>query len=120
MKIVIASDSFKGSLTSEDTITLLAKAAETVVLHAVQQSLSSLIDDDTVKCPNISVQFMQSEAEPKQIGHIIHSILPAAFTSALSQALAAPVNELPLQTDSLYKLREAYEISRHNETEDER
>ena len=65
-----------------------------------------LVDGDPVfsPAPAVSVQFTQSDDEPKQIGHLVFSILPAAYTSALSQALASTVNSLPLKTDSLFKI----------------
>ncbi len=82
------------------------KAAENAVKTSIQKTLALLMDDDTLTCPDVSVQFLQSESEPKQIGHIIASILPAAFTSALSQALTKTVSKLPLQTDTLFKIYE--------------
>ena len=93
------------------------KAAENAVYRSIQRCLTTLVDDDSLKCNAISVQFMQSEDEPKQIGHLIYSILPAAYTAALSQAIAAPVTELPLQTDSLYKIYEEAKISKKQNEE---
>lgn len=85
---------------------LSPKTAESAVYRSIQRCLKVLVDDDIVKCPAVSVQFMQSEEEPKQIGHLIYSMLPSAFASALAQALAFPVTKLPLQTDSIYKIME--------------
>ncbi|WP_294428111.1 xanthine dehydrogenase family protein [uncultured Treponema sp.] len=90
---------------------LSPKAAENSVYRAIQRCLSTLVDEDTLKCPSISVQFTKSEEEPKQIGHLVYSMLPAAYTSALSQALAVTVSEVPLQSDSLFKIMEPHELS---------
>ena len=82
------------------------KAAEKSVASAVQRCLSMLVENEFLQCPVITVNFTQSEEEPKQIGRLVYSMLPAAYTSALSQALAVRVGELPLKCDSLYKLYE--------------
>lgn len=90
------------------------KAAENIVHRSISRCLSSLVRDESLKCPSISVQFTQSEEEPKQIGGLIYSILPAAYASALSQAIALTVNKLPLRTDSLYKIKKESENKREN------
>ncbi len=85
---------------------LHVKAAENVIKTSIQKTLALLMEEEVLKCPEISVQFVQSEEEPKQIGHIVASILPPAFTAALSQALTDTVTSLPLKTDSLFKIYE--------------
>ena len=95
------------------------KAAENAVHRAIQHCLASLVGEETLRCPTVSVQFTQSEEEPKQIGSLIYSMLPAAYASALSQAIAVTVSEMPLQTDSLYKIREQHENAKRPATEDE-
>ncbi|MCR4821254.1 MAG: molybdopterin-dependent oxidoreductase [Treponema sp.] len=86
-----------------------SKAAESTIRSSIQKCLDSLVIGESVKCPSISVNFAQSTEEPKQIGNIIYSILPAAYVSAISQALNVSVTELPLATDSLYKIKETHE-----------
>jgi CO/xanthine dehydrogenase Mo-binding subunit len=83
---------------------LSTKAAETSIKLSIQQTLARLVEDESVKCDKVNVQFIQSDSDPKQIGDLIPSILPAAYTSALSQALASTVTMLPLKTDSLYEI----------------
>ena len=56
--------------------------------------------------PAISIQFIQSEDEPKQLGDIAASLLPAAYCSALSQAVGETITNMPVQTDTVYKLTE--------------
>lgn len=96
---------------------LAPKAAENSVYRSIQRCLSTLVEEDPLTCPDISIKFMQSDEEPKQIGHLVYSILPAAYTSALSQALAVTVRSLPLQTDSLFKIRENFELAKLKKSE---
>ncbi len=83
-----------------------SKTAESSIKKSIRQALSSLVENSDVPCKNITVQFVQSEDEPKQIGEIALSLLPAAYTAALSQALASTVSTLPLKNDSLFKISE--------------
>lgn len=89
------------------------KAAESTIKSTIQQTLQEIIDNDVIRCPNIRVQFIQSSDESKQIDGVVRAVLPAAFTAALSQALATTVNHLPIQIDTLYtlsqKAKEAFE-----------
>lgn len=96
------------------------KAAENAIHRKIQHCLASLVDGDALKCPVITVQFTQSEEEPKQIGGLIYSILPAAYASALSQAVASTVEKLPLKTESLFTLIERHENSIKNASEEEK
>ena len=96
------------------------KAAENAVNRAIERCLASLVEGDSLKCPAVSVQFMQSEEEPKQIGRLIYSLLPAAYTSALSQAVAVTVPCLPLETDSLFKYAENNKTAENSAAEDEK
>ena len=94
------------------------KAAENAVNCSIQSCLASLVTGDRLSCKKISVQFMQSEDEPKQIGNLVYSLLPAAYTAALSQALAVQVSSLPLKTDTLYWLSRTNENTRKTESEE--
>ena len=62
-----------------------------------------MIRDETIDCTNISLRFIQSSAEPKQIHGLVQNILPAAISSALSQALANIISDVPLQPETLFK-----------------
>ena len=94
------------------------KAAENAIYRGIQRTLSLLVEDDSLSCPTVSVQFTQSEEEPKQIGHLVYSILPAAYTAALSQALSSTVSSLPLKTDSIFRTIEKSENTRLTVLED--
>lgn len=74
---------------------LSIKSAERTIRLAIQQELGQLIEAETVPCSSIAVSFIQSDANPSQIGELIHDIIPAAFTAALSQALAVQIEKLP-------------------------
>lgn len=84
------------------------QAAKKAIRVSIQKTLSLLMENEILKCheKDISIQFINSDDEPKQIGHIIASILPPAFTAALSQTVSCPVGKLPLQTDTLFKIYE--------------
>lgn len=86
---------------------LNVKTAETSIKNSIQEGLRELIEDDEIEAPSISIQFIQSDDEPKQIGEIVTSILPAAFSSALSQCVGKTIDHLPVQTDTVFKLTEA-------------
>ncbi|HUW68940.1 MAG TPA: xanthine dehydrogenase family protein [bacterium] len=45
--------------------------------------------------PPIHVEFLEDETSPKGIGELAYTLVPAAFANAMSQALDAPVNEMP-------------------------
>lgn len=95
------------------------QAAETAAKQAIKKCLSTLVFGDSLKCPKIVVQFAQSDDEPKNLDSLIYSILPSAFCSATSQALALTVNELPLKTDSLFKIKEISEKSKKIKNQEE-
>lgn len=71
------------------------QAAERTTRLAIQQELSHLIVDETIKCDSISISFIQSSDHSSAIGGIIHNTLPAAFCAALSQALGKDITSLP-------------------------
>ncbi len=83
---------------------LSVKAAENAVRLAVQQELERLVLNETIPCSHISISFMQSNNPPTEIGRIVHNIVPAAFTLAMSQALGAPVTALPCSQEQFYHL----------------
>lgn len=85
---------------------LSVKSAENAVRLAVQQELERLVQNETAVCDHISISFMQSNNPPAQIGGIVRNIVPAAFTLAMSQALSAPVTELPCTQEQFYRLAE--------------
>jgi len=79
-------------------------SAERAVKKAIRNVLANIVVNETIKCENINVMFVNSEEEPKQLGEIMYSVVPAAFACALSQSLAYSVTRLPIGTDTIYKI----------------
>lgn len=83
---------------------LHTQSAESAIKLGTQRVLGSLVKDELLSCENIHIMFIQSELNPMQIGGLVHNIIPAAYTQALSQAMSCTINSLPLESDSLYEL----------------
>ena len=69
------------------------------------------MQDEILECSKISISFVNSENDPTQIDGLISRILPAAFTSALSQAISCEINSIPIKTDQIFKETTASENS---------
>ena len=99
---------------------LNVKATESTLKLEAEEILAQVIEKDKLHCSNINIMFIQSDDEPKQIGSILYSALPAALSSALAQALGKPLNHLPIQSDTILELNEAMEEeSNLNEIQEE-
>ncbi|MCK9168864.1 MAG: xanthine dehydrogenase family protein molybdopterin-binding subunit [Treponema sp.] len=77
-------------------------AIENTLRLSIQQELSQLVADETIVCDGLHISFIQSEDNPGQIGEIVHNTVPAAFSSALSQALSARICSLPCTAETIY------------------
>ena len=82
---------------------LAGKEAESKIKFSIQKTLAELILDEKLSAKNIYISFVQSESEPAQIGGLIKKALPAAFASALSQALRLDIHSIPLKNNELFK-----------------
>lgn len=80
------------------------KQAQSSVLRETQYVLKNLIDKVPLVPPKIHIDFLESEDEPKQIGQLIRSIVPAAFASAVSQGIKSTIHEMPLKNSSVYRM----------------
>lgn len=80
------------------------KAAERTTKLAIQQELTTLVENQTVDYDSINIEFITSDNEPGQIGELVHNTLPAAFSSALSLALSTQINTLPASQSLLFEL----------------
>lgn len=98
---------------------LSIKAAENSVRLAIQQELEKLVKDTKLSAEQIKISFVQSNETPCQIGKLVHNILPAAFSSALSLALFHTINELPCTEEKLYELTQIQEESISEQNKDE-
>ena len=70
----------------------------------IQQQLEMLVRGKTIPCENITIQFLQSKNKSGQIGELVRNTLPAAFSSALSLALATQLTKLPCTERLLFEL----------------
>ena len=68
------------------------------------QFLSTFHKDIELDAQNISVSFLDSEEEPKQIGELVYNLLPAALGTAISNAFSHTIHSIPLELDSIFKL----------------
>ena len=80
-----------------------AAALKTIKLE-VQQELSLLVKDKTLTCDELNIQFINSKNNSGQVGGLVHNILPSAFSSAMSLALASQLTSLPFTESELYEL----------------
>ena len=53
---------------------------------------------------NPEIYFLPSSENPKGIGEIINHIIPAAITSAISQAAGEPLVSMPLEPDTIFNM----------------
>lgn len=86
------------------------KAAERTIKLAIQQELTTLVENSTITTDNYHIFFINSEESPAQIGELVHNTIPAAFSSALSLALSTRISTLPVSQDLLYELIKQREI----------
>lgn len=80
------------------------KSAENTIKLAIQQEMERLVQDTIVSCGQIKISFLNSSEAPCQIGKLIHNLIPAAFSSALSMALQRQVSHIPCTEQELYEL----------------
>lgn len=80
------------------------KSAESTIKLAIQQEMEKLVQDTIVSCDQIKISFLSSSETPCQIGKLVHNLIPAAFSSALSMALQKEVTHIPCTEQELYEL----------------
>ncbi|MBP3742408.1 MAG: molybdopterin-dependent oxidoreductase [Treponema sp.] len=80
-----------------------AAAFRTVRLE-VQQELTMLVRNKGIRCDAIHIKFMKSDNKSGQIGGLVHNVLPAAFSSALSLALTKQLTGIPCTEARLFTL----------------
>ena len=79
-------------------------AALRAIRLEIQQELEMLVRGKAVPCDNISITFIQTKNEAGQIGELVRNTLPAAFSSALSLALATQLTKIPCTEKQLFEL----------------
>ena len=63
-----------------------------------------LVEEKSIPCENITIEFIQSKNKSGQLGELVRNTLPAAFSSALSLALATQLTKLPCTEKQLFEL----------------
>ena len=79
-------------------------AALRAIRLEIQQELEMLVRGKTVPCENINITFIQTRNSSGQIGELVRNTLPAAFSSALSLALATQLTKIPCTEKQLFEL----------------
>ena len=79
-------------------------AALRAIRLEIQQQLEMLVKDKSIPCDNITISFIESNNKPGQIGDLVRNTLPAAFSSALSLALATQLTRLPCTEKQIFDL----------------
>lgn len=95
------------------------KSAESTIKLAIQQELERLVQDTIVSCDQIKISFLSSNETPCQIGKLVHNLIPAAFSSALSMALQKAVTHIPCTEQELYELTKNPENTEEDENSEE-
>jgi len=78
--------------------------AEAAVRQSIRRLFSCFEEFQNSPFPAVSVNFIPSGSEPKQIGDLVFNVLPAAITNAVSQALQSKNLSFPIKPKSLYDI----------------
>lgn len=79
------------------------KAINTVKT-SINQLVSDFVTPHSINFSESNVMFLETNEHPKEIGDSPFMVIPAAFSSALSQVLNSSIVDLPLETDSIFKI----------------
>jgi len=91
------------------------EAANKSLKLEIQQELSMLVEGKTIPCENTTVKFIKSKNKSGQMSSLVHNTLPAAFSCALSLALATQLTKLPCTENQLFELIKDRETVSSNE-----
>ncbi len=80
------------------------KKARYAILSCIKKILSQAMKNQTYSQPDISVTFLESTDEPKQIRELVYNALPAALSNALSQTVEQVVSTYPIEQESIFKM----------------
>lgn len=110
-------EKIKGLWLSVDCGELYDKAAALRAIKLeIQQQLEMLVNGKTVPCDNITITFVPSKNKAGQIGELVRNTVPAAFSSALSLALATQLTKIPCTEKQLFELIKQRETRIETET----
>ena len=79
------------------------KQSEISIRKDINDILRSVMDGSMLSPEKILISFIESQEEPKQLGCLIHSTLPAAIANAIAHALQKIVHTVPVPIDYIYK-----------------
>jgi CO/xanthine dehydrogenase Mo-binding subunit len=93
-------------------------AALRAIRLEIQQELEMLVEEKSIPCENITIEFIPSKNKSGQLGELVRNTLPAAFSSALSLALATQLTKLPCTEKQLFELIKQRETRADEKTEE--
>lgn len=79
------------------------KQTEISIRKDVNDILRNMMEGTSLSPDKLSISFIESQEEPKQLGCIVHSILPAAIGNAIAHALKKVVTTAPLPLDYIFR-----------------
>jgi len=79
------------------------KQSEISIRKDISYVLRHIMDGMTLSPEKIYINFVESQDEPKQLGCIIYSILPAAITNAIAHATRNTVHTVPIPIDYIFR-----------------
>ena len=82
---------------------LSRERAVATIKAAIRESIQEFVAWEEIEVQNIFVELLPGSKEPKQLGTLIYSLLPAAISSAISQACNKVVSTIPLQTNYVHQ-----------------
>jgi len=94
-------------------------AALRAIRLEIQQQLEMLVRGKAIPCENITINFIQTKNSAGQIGELVRNTLPAAFSSALSLALATQLTKIPCTERQLFELIKQRETKTEKQEEKE-
>ena len=79
------------------------KQSEISIKKDINDILRSVMDGMMLSPEKIMINFIESQEDPKQLGCIVYSTLPAAIANAIAHALQKTVHTVPVPIDYIYK-----------------
>ena len=82
---------------------LMENEAKNRIYLEINRVLGVFFERQDIDCSTISVVFISSQSSPKPIQGLVLNTLPAAFLSALSQAISETITSLPVNHEILFQ-----------------
>ncbi len=81
------------------------KDAELSIKKSIELILANSMTSQMLSSPSITVCFIESTEDSKEIGTCMHDVIPAALLNAISVALQKPVTTYPLNINTIYSIK---------------